>query len=195
MAPKTKEQYEEIRQGTIVAIKDAALELFGKLGYHSTSISQIAKAAGISKGLMYNYFESKEALMHEIIIEAMDEGEALMNQALEYSDDPYDQLERIVEMSIEWVTSNLHHWKLLTSLAFQMDVLKGLEPVMQEKQSGAIQAMMNIFERLGSENPMEEALLFGAVLDGMMLQYLQMENQYPMETMKDFILKKFKPKK
>jgi AcrR family transcriptional regulator len=195
MAPKTREQNEEIRQKTTGSIKEAALELFGKFGYHSTSISQIAKAAGVSKGLMYNYFEGKEALLHEILLEAVDEGEELMKVALSYSDDPYEQLEQIVDISIKWVTENLHHWKLLTSLAFQMDVLKGLESVMQEKQEIAVKQMVDLFQRMGVEKPLEEAMTFGAILDGMMLHYMQMEDNYPMEAMKKHILEKFNSKK
>lgn len=195
MAPKTKEQNEEIRQRTMAVIKEAALELFGKFGYHSTSISQIAKAAGVSKGLMYNYFDSKEDLLHKIIMEAIEEGEELMDRALSNSEDAYEQLTELVEASIRWVTNNLHHWKLLTSLAFQMDVLKGLEPIIQEKQGEAVQQGIDIFHRLGCEHPLEEAMMFGAIMDGMMFQYMQMEEQYPIERMKNFILEKFKPKK
>ncbi|PLX21155.1 MAG: hypothetical protein C0599_08290 [Salinivirgaceae bacterium] len=47
-------------------IVDAAITLFGENGFHNTSISQIAKNAGVSKGLMYNYFESKEELLKYI---------------------------------------------------------------------------------------------------------------------------------
>ena len=46
---------------------DAALELFVTYGYQGTTISQIAKKASVSKGLLYNYFKSKEELLHEII--------------------------------------------------------------------------------------------------------------------------------
>ena len=53
--PKTKEQFEEIRNKSKAAIIEAALELFANNGFHNTSITQIAKKAGVSKGLMYNY--------------------------------------------------------------------------------------------------------------------------------------------
>ncbi len=46
---------------------ETAMELLANEGYYPTSISKIAKKAGISKGLMYNYFTSKEQLVHEII--------------------------------------------------------------------------------------------------------------------------------
>ena len=46
---------------------DTALEHFAKEGYHATTINHIALHAGISKGLMYNYFKSKENLLEAII--------------------------------------------------------------------------------------------------------------------------------
>ena len=52
---------------------DVALEHFANEGYHATTINHIAKHAGISKGLMYNYFESKEALLKAIIHKSVTE--------------------------------------------------------------------------------------------------------------------------
>ena len=49
----------EERRGEILG---AALAVFGEHGYHSSSIDDIARAAGISKALIYEHFESKEAL-------------------------------------------------------------------------------------------------------------------------------------
>ncbi len=49
MSPRTKAQFEEIRQKSRENIENIALELFALKGYHATSISQIAKKAGISR--------------------------------------------------------------------------------------------------------------------------------------------------
>lgn len=43
-------------------ILDAAIRVFSKKGYDRTSISDIAKEIGISQGLCYRYFPSKEAI-------------------------------------------------------------------------------------------------------------------------------------
>jgi AcrR family transcriptional regulator len=67
MSPRTPKQFEEIREERKTLIMDVALEHFANEGYHATTINHIAKYAGISKGLMYNYFESKEALLTSII--------------------------------------------------------------------------------------------------------------------------------
>ncbi len=45
----------------------AALELFAQNGFEATSISEIAQAAGISKGSIYLYFNSKEDLIFHAV--------------------------------------------------------------------------------------------------------------------------------
>lgn len=58
-----KEQKERRRQ----EIVNAALELFVSKGYAATKVTDIAKRANMSTGLMFHYFESKEALYEELI--------------------------------------------------------------------------------------------------------------------------------
>lgn len=51
------------------AIQSSALEVFAERGYHTTSIDDIARAAGISKALIYEHFASKQQL-HADLLEA-----------------------------------------------------------------------------------------------------------------------------
>jgi AcrR family transcriptional regulator len=67
MSPRTPKQFEEIREEKRTLIMDVALEHFANEGYHAATINHIASHAGISKGLMYNYFASKEALLEAIL--------------------------------------------------------------------------------------------------------------------------------
>lgn len=46
-------------------ILDKAIHLFAKKGFHQTSIQEIADECGISKGSIYSYFHSKDALLIE----------------------------------------------------------------------------------------------------------------------------------
>ncbi|MFU0800637.1 MAG: TetR/AcrR family transcriptional regulator [Xylanivirga thermophila] len=47
-------------------ILDAATHMFSKKGFYNTSIDEIAEYAGIGKGTVYQYFESKEALFLQV---------------------------------------------------------------------------------------------------------------------------------
>lgn len=50
-------------------ILDAALELFTEKGFAATRMTDVAKKAGISKGTLYLYFESKEAIFRAVVHE------------------------------------------------------------------------------------------------------------------------------
>lgn len=54
----------EDRPGEILA---AALKTFASKGFTATRLDEVAKAAGISKGTLYLYFESKEALFKAVV--------------------------------------------------------------------------------------------------------------------------------
>ena len=56
-------QREERRQ----QILDCSLDMFISRGYEATRIRDIAAALGISVGLFFNYFESKEAIYEELV--------------------------------------------------------------------------------------------------------------------------------
>ena len=73
MSPKTKDQFEQIRKESKAKILDAALKLFGTQGYQNTSISEIMKLAGVSKGLMYHYFSNKEELIKQLLLDVFKE--------------------------------------------------------------------------------------------------------------------------
>jgi AcrR family transcriptional regulator len=51
------------------SIKRAAQELFRKFGYHKTSVNEIAKRARIAKATIYKYFDSKEEVLHALLMD------------------------------------------------------------------------------------------------------------------------------
>jgi AcrR family transcriptional regulator len=55
------------------SIKRAAQDLFRKFGYHKTSVNEIAKRAKIAKATIYKYFDSKEALLHVLLMDYIKE--------------------------------------------------------------------------------------------------------------------------
>lgn len=54
---------EEKKQRNKQAIVEAAISLFSEQGYENTSIEQIARAAGVGKGTVYSYFQTKKDLL------------------------------------------------------------------------------------------------------------------------------------
>jgi AcrR family transcriptional regulator len=62
------ERRKDARPGELAA---AALELFIEKGFSATRLDDVAKRAGVSKGTLYLYFDSKEALFKTVIQEGI----------------------------------------------------------------------------------------------------------------------------
>lgn len=51
------------------AILDAAVKVFAERGFHACRVSDIADRAGVAYGLLYHYFDSKDAVLHTLFSE------------------------------------------------------------------------------------------------------------------------------
>ncbi|GAB5467304.1 MAG: TetR/AcrR family transcriptional regulator [Rhodospirillales bacterium] len=80
MARPRAQDYDQKRS----SICKTATQLFAAQGFDRTSIASVAAACGVSKALLYHYYDSKEALLFDIISLHLEE----LNQALEAADDP-----------------------------------------------------------------------------------------------------------
>ena len=64
--PKVIPEYREAAKTKIIK---AAQTVFAKQGYHDSTMDDIAKEVGVSKGALYSYFSSKEDLLKEISLQ------------------------------------------------------------------------------------------------------------------------------
>ncbi|MCL7749465.1 TetR/AcrR family transcriptional regulator [Halalkalibacter alkaliphilus] len=77
-------------------ILDAALTLFMEYGISKVSISEIAKEANVSQVTIYNYFESKHQLIHDVFIYYVDKASSDFEKIV-YSDTPFpDKIKKII---------------------------------------------------------------------------------------------------
>ncbi|AOZ90781.1 TetR/AcrR family transcriptional regulator [Paenibacillus crassostreae] len=65
--PRSKEQFEEMRNATREKIHSAAMQLFVHQGFGSTNVQDIADTAGISIGLLYRHYKTKDQLFNELV--------------------------------------------------------------------------------------------------------------------------------
>jgi AcrR family transcriptional regulator len=188
--PRTPEQYEQIREEKRKQIMDVALRLFAMEGYHATSISKIASEAGISKGLMYNYFDSKEALMFNIL-------ELGMNHLAELFDPnndgvlTEDEFDYLVERSIEAVINNPTYWRLYFGILMQANIYEMVKKKYSEILEDVMKLLIDYYTERGVEDPLGEALLFGAMMDGVGINYLLNPEMFPLDKIKKQIIEKF----
>jgi TetR/AcrR family transcriptional regulator, regulator of cefoperazone and chloramphenicol sensitivity len=80
-------------------IRDAALELFGERGYRGTSIRDIARAAGVSPGLVQHHFGSKEGLRQACDDHVLATQRVVIERKLERRDYDADFMGSLYEVS------------------------------------------------------------------------------------------------
>ena len=71
--PRTEQTYEEMRDKANTRILEAARDVFARKGLRAT-VADIAEAAGVSQGLAYRYFPSKEAIFHTLLRQMLQSG-------------------------------------------------------------------------------------------------------------------------
>jgi len=96
MSPKIVNKEERIEK-----ITKAALDVFSLKGYSSTSVDQVAAAAKIAKGTIYEYFETKEKLYIAAVMLFVTEFESSVKALLKDTDDPLTQLITFTKSSLE----------------------------------------------------------------------------------------------
>jgi AcrR family transcriptional regulator len=64
----------DAKQATRQRILDAARDLFARQGFDGASTRDVARAAGIAAGTLFNYFPTKEAIAMTLVAEALAEG-------------------------------------------------------------------------------------------------------------------------
>jgi len=95
MKPKAKRQTDPaIANARRAQILTAAAECFRRKGYHGAGMAEISKTAGMSAGHIYNYFESKEAIIESIIEKDMEEMFSIFQK---FEDHPGDVLQALID--------------------------------------------------------------------------------------------------
>ena len=190
MAPRSEEQFAQIREERKHQILEAALEVFAQDSYHGASMAAVAKKAKVSKGLIYNYFKSKEEILLTLITELFDEAIELMDI------DPEVPLTRekfiqVIHRSVDVSVQNPQRWKLYMSLSFQPDVT----PLLMESMLPRIQPFMiqlnNYFSGRGHEDPITMMRYYSAVMDGVQLHILMDSDNFPVEKVKQMMTDQF----
>jgi AcrR family transcriptional regulator len=90
----------EARPGEIV---QAALEVFAERGFAAAKLDEIAAKAGISKGALYLYFETKEDIFRAVVREAVAPNIDVVEAVLEQTTTPFPDLLRLVLLRISFM--------------------------------------------------------------------------------------------
>jgi AcrR family transcriptional regulator len=116
MSPRSVEANEQIKDERRNQILLSALKCFTQNGFSATKMSDIANAAGISYGLVYHYFKSKDEVYTELIEHAIDSLGRVVKEIQMVADDPMVQIRRIVTRvfdSVEDTESSGYYYVLM----------------------------------------------------------------------------------
>ena len=107
MSPRSKQQNEQIKEDRRTQILDAALVVFARRGLAATKIGDIAAEAGLSHGLVYHYFQSKEDIFTELISIADRSSSSALLQAEQMPLPPVEKLRTIAQLVLQsiWESS------------------------------------------------------------------------------------------
>ena len=70
----------EAKRATRVRILESAQNLFASKGFNRTTTRDLARAAGIATGTLFNYFPSKEAIVVALVEESLDDAQELVDR-------------------------------------------------------------------------------------------------------------------
>jgi len=101
VAPLNDEQLHQIRDERREQIMSAALNVFARRGIIGTKMSMIAAEAGISHGLLYHYFKSKEELFTTLVRDAMIASQEGMREVLDLQGTPMDKIRALTHEIID----------------------------------------------------------------------------------------------
>ena len=187
MSPRSAKQFDSIRKQKKELIMETALELFAENGFHATSISQIAKKAGISKGLTYNYFESKREILDELIQHSF----ITIFDSLDLNKDGVvtkEEFIHFIRYSFSLVRDNLQHWKLFFSLLVQPQVAETFSNEYKKKGEPAFRMMYQFIQSHGSKDPEGDLMAISAMIEGAFLYYVAAPDVFPMDIMEEKVI-------
>jgi len=183
-------------------ILKAAMGVFAQNGVAKTKIADIAKAAGIGKGTIYEYFRSKEDIFEKAFNSVFSNMETTLIEALKTADDPEEKLKIIIDVSLTcFVDSNydfagmmVDFWaegvwnkdakilKIINLNKIYRDYRKLFSEILDEG------IRKGIFKDIDTHSL--SAILIAA-LDGIMLQWIMDRNLFDLRKVSDVMLDSF----
>jgi len=96
-------------------ILKAAEESFARLGFYGTDVAAIARAAGVAKGSIYNYFSSKEEILLSVIEKGMLDLDNKMRKGMQGIHGAVARIKKGVDIYTRHLEKNMHLFEILVS--------------------------------------------------------------------------------
>lgn len=142
----------------------AAGSVFARAGYRRTQVGDVARELGVSAGLVYHYFDSKEALFHTTLEQAFDPDRFVAPSVLPVRKPENDEtLEMVRRHAERWAAAPLLETAL--AQAGTTDARAELDAIVAAFYDGAERRRLgaDLLERSALELPELAALWFGEI--------------------------------
>ncbi len=162
----------------------ATVECITKHGYHHFSMQDVARSAGVSKGIIHYYFLNKEDLMMSVLDRVAGDIEDVLIKDMAAIDDPAEKLRIFVSVAFDVVRNTKEYYQVNMDFWTQINQKKEVRQVIgrhyakfRETCSSVIQDGINraVFKNV---DPVLYASYIIAVVDGISLQWLFDETVY-----------------
>jgi AcrR family transcriptional regulator len=144
----------------------AALELFANEGYAATPTSKIAKEAGVSEGLIFRHFGSKQGLLDALMKEVEARLAKVFAPVLE-EQDPKKAIRKAIEIPFIVEEEEYDFWRLQFMLKWQKEYN---DP---EKTRPLLEKLTMCFSILRYGNPGREAEILNYIIEGVSAEILK----------------------
>lgn len=112
------EHWRLVRRGRML---EAASAVFAEKGFETTSMDDIAHAAGMTKPTLYRYFPSKEALFEAVFVEALDGLVAAIDRAMAEHPGPVARIEAIIHAIVPTFREHLGSLRSMSGVSAHVE--------------------------------------------------------------------------
>ncbi|MBB6459329.1 TetR/AcrR family transcriptional regulator [Flammeovirga kamogawensis] len=170
-------------------IIEVATKLFAKKGFENTSISEVCETAGVSKGLIFHHFKSKNGLLREIFSRTTND--IKKNNLTHKAENPYQILSLLLNSFFEQLKKDSTFLQLNVSVISQPTTREIVKDLIDERAALIFESTKKIFNEIDPINSTIRSYMFIAELDGIALNYLSIFNDFPIEEIKSELIKKY----
>ncbi|MEV4254446.1 helix-turn-helix domain-containing protein [Spirillospora sp. NPDC049652] len=183
MSPRSEETNRELREQSRRRILGAALELFAEHGYEGATVARIAARAGVARGLVPYYFGTKEALLEELLTEAMTGAFGLAAPAPDETTAD-ERLAGLIDRVLGAAYGAVPVQRLVLCLMLQpatREVYARVEASHEAAVTAFEDGIRSIFADRGAPDPALEEVLLRSVLEGVIFKLAVYPGTYPLE--------------
>lgn len=188
--PRSRTQNEKMRAATQTAVLNSAMLLFAQNGYAHTTTRAIAEEAGISIGLMYHYYNSKEALLQAVFDHCI----TILSRAFTDSyvrSAPQQRLKSLLQTMFGMLAREENFWSLFYMLRTQPTIMRLLGDDFRLWTRRLRKLFAEELQLAGSPTPILESYLLYSLVEGTIQQFLLDPDSFPLAKIEAAIIEKF----